>query len=362
MEKYDIHDSISVSVVPALLNFTTDKSSNLTDVNNKNILFRDIVLNFENRLPFFECKKKKKKHNKNKKHNIEGESQSTEIKNNIDIVTNNIEEESQSTETENNIDIEIINNIVENDLNAFKNDKKNESQLDIVSTEIMESTKSTKAINTIDTIETINTINTPDIIVQIVSPDVIEQKNNTSISTDPASMENNLTLAENNLSLMENNLTLAENNLSLAESVLDWPKLSLDDINISLKVVSDLPKSTKLRVKNNCHLAAEESYFPSLARYTDSQKRDKIISYIYHMCTETERQMNEIILNIRINQNREININNLKQLMYNLSTFLHRYDNMRSVYNSDSTSYTSLGNIRDKFNNIISALYQKIFS
>ncbi len=61
-----------------------------------------------------------------------------------------------------------------------------------------------------------------------------------------------------------------------------WPLLSVDDMNISFKVVGELPTGCKLKVVNDTHLAAEDSILGSLSRYNSGDGRKRIISFLDH--------------------------------------------------------------------------------
>ena len=130
---------------------------------------------------------------------------------------------------------------------------------------------------------------------------------------------------------------------------IQWPKLNIDHINISFKVVADLKEGAKLKIVDNTHLAEDNSYVASLARYSTGQGRDKIMSYLDHLLAETIRNIEAVLGEIRSGINVDNNVSVIEGMVCNMVIFLHRYENMRNVYKSDSSTHAKLGNIRNKF-------------
>lgn len=128
-----------------------------------------------------------------------------------------------------------------------------------------------------------------------------------------------------------------------------WPELTIDQINISLKVVADLKDGYKLRIVNDKHLAADNSYMVSLSRVVSGQGRDKIISFLNHLCNELIKNMNLIFQKIKDGVDVDNNVAILRDMEYNLIIFLHRYENMRYVYKTDDSAWTRLGITRNNY-------------
>lgn len=139
-----------------------------------------------------------------------------------------------------------------------------------------------------------------------------------------------------------------------------WPVLSVDNINTTFKVVADLPANTKLKVVGRIHLAAEDSYIPSFSRYQSEQGREIIISFLEHVFKETDRNLHDLLRQINNGESVDNNISVLSNMMYKLSIFLHRYDNMRNVYKNDSGVHARLGNIRDNFFTFYNNMFREL--
>ena len=138
-----------------------------------------------------------------------------------------------------------------------------------------------------------------------------------------------------------------------------WPILSLDLIGISFKVIGDLPPGTKLKVVNDNHLASDNSY-TSFTRKYYGQSRKKIISFIDHLFYESQRNIKNIIFEIRSGINVDTNISILQGLISKINVFLHRYEIMREVYRTDSSAFAQLGIIRDKFYTHLHTFYRDL--
>ena len=129
----------------------------------------------------------------------------------------------------------------------------------------------------------------------------------------------------------------------------NWPELSIDLIGTSFKVIADLPLGAKLKIVNNTHLAEDDSYLCSLSRYSTGQGRDKIISFLDHLFSESERRIWTVLEYIRIGKDVDKNVSVMRGIIGKMFVFLHRYDEMRKTYKNDSSAYARLGIIRDKY-------------
>lgn len=136
------------------------------------------------------------------------------------------------------------------------------------------------------------------------------------------------------------------------------PKLDIDMIGTSYKVIGDLPIGSKLKIVNNTHLAEDNSMLTSISRYSSGQGRDKIISFLDHLFNETARNIKEILEDIRNGNNVDTNVSVLTGIVGKIHIFLHRYENMRNVYKTDSSAFARLGIIRDKYYTFILTLYR----
>lgn len=136
--------------------------------------------------------------------------------------------------------------------------------------------------------------------------------------------------------------------------------LNIDDISVSLKVIGDLAPGRKLKIVNNTHLADDTSYVASVTRYNSGQGRNKIFAFLEHLYVELVRNVNTILVNIRANINIDHNVSMLRGIICKLAVFLHKYENMRSVYQLDSSMYARLGNNRDKFHVFLDNFFRDV--
>lgn len=150
---------------------------------------------------------------------------------------------------------------------------------------------------------------------------------------------------------------IIENNIN--ELDIGIIKLSLDDINTSLKVFGDLKNGYKLRVENK-HLAEDNSYISSLSRYAYGHNRDQLIIYLENLLVEIELNVDIILAEIRNKVNVEKNVCKLDNLIRNLSVFLHNYENMRELYKSDSVAYSKFGNNKYNFDTFLHSFFKNI--
>jgi hypothetical protein len=142
----------------------------------------------------------------------------------------------------------------------------------------------------------------------------------------------------------------------------DVQTLTLDDINTSLKVIGDLKEGSKLKIVNGKHLAEDNSYANAFSRYKTEQGRDRIIIFLENMYSEVNRNIAILLAEIRNKVNIDNNIYMLQGLIYKISVFLHNYEKMRSVYKSDSHTYSQLGLTRDKYFMFLNGFFRDIMT
>ena len=140
----------------------------------------------------------------------------------------------------------------------------------------------------------------------------------------------------------------------------EWPPLDVSDINTSFKVIGDLPSNTKLKIVNNRHIAAEDSYVSSISRYNAGQSREMVIDFIGHLFRETVRNVNKLLDEITSGINVDDNINSLEGVDFKLAVFLNRFETMRAVYKNDTGVFARLGNLRDDFLNFRKTFFRKV--
>jgi hypothetical protein len=145
-------------------------------------------------------------------------------------------------------------------------------------------------------------------------------------------------------------------------SIPDAQTLSLDDINTSLKVIGDLKEGSKLKIVNGKHLAEDNSYINAVSRFKTEQNRDRIIAFLENMYSEVNRNIKILLAEIREKINVDNNIYMLQGLIYKISVFLHNYEKMRSVYKSDSHTYSQLGLTRDKYFMFLNGFFREIMT
>ena len=150
--------------------------------------------------------------------------------------------------------------------------------------------------------------------------------------------------------------------ITASNQIQDAQTLTLDDINTSLKVIGDLKEGSKLKIVNGRHLAEDNSYINAVTRFKTEQNRDRIITFLENMYSEVNRNIKILLSEIRDKINVDNNIYMLQGLIYKISVFLHNYEKMRSVYKSDSHTYSQLGLTRDKYFMFLNGFFRDIMT
>ena len=82
--------------------------------------------------------------------------------------------------------------------------------------------------------------------------------------------------------------------------------------------------------------------------------------FLDHLFLETQRLVWKTLEDIRNNVDVDTNVSILQGLIGKIYVFLHRYENMRDVYQDDSSAKARLGIIRDKFFTFLNTFYRNM--
>jgi hypothetical protein len=141
-----------------------------------------------------------------------------------------------------------------------------------------------------------------------------------------------------------------------------WPKLSIDEIITSLKVVGNLNEPVKLKIIDDKYLAVDTSFsiLKPISRYFYDQGREKLIHFLDHLLTETKEIVENIYQNVRQGEDLNNNIFQLQNILGKLFVFMHKYETMRKIYEDDSSTHARLGVIRDNYYRFLNDIFRKI--
>ena len=140
------------------------------------------------------------------------------------------------------------------------------------------------------------------------------------------------------------------------------PVLTIDDINTSFKVVSDLSANIKLKVIDNKRLATDDSYVYIFRSVDNGQGREAIINFLELMEKETKQHINKLLAEVKKQINVSNNIATINNIMHNMAVFMHNYHKIKTVYQADSTSCARLDNIYQNYINLESGIFRDILN
>lgn len=147
----------------------------------------------------------------------------------------------------------------------------------------------------------------------------------------------------------------AENHVELINKTKEkeWNELTIDDINTSLKVITELQPGYKLKIINKSYLAPDNSYTYLCRSYWNGADRNTIINFLEYLFDQISLQINKLITNIKTDsKNNYKKIGTLNDMIHNLSTFIHNYNKIKYVYKSDTSCCSRLDNIYKKYINL----------
>ncbi|XWV26471.1 hypothetical protein QJ857_gp0598 [Tupanvirus soda lake] len=126
-----------------------------------------------------------------------------------------------------------------------------------------------------------------------------------------------------------------------------WKELTVDDINISLEVVSALKENTKMEVVNEKYLAADTRTW--YGRYAASDSRYRTLSFLKYLLTEIKKQCKLMTENLKEKNNVEESVSEFTKIISKISTFLEAYHYISDIYKDDTLIYSAFETVRQNY-------------
>lgn len=91
----------------------------------------------------------------------------------------------------------------------------------------------------------------------------------------------------------------------------DFNNLSYEDVQINLRLLSDLKEGEKLMVSKGRYIQVDQRYIQGLRRYITSDSRSRSLDFINHIICWSKKYCNDAVENINKNKDTQINMSNL---------------------------------------------------
>jgi hypothetical protein len=140
----------------------------------------------------------------------------------------------------------------------------------------------------------------------------------------------------------------------------DWKDLTLDEIIISLEVVSGLKENTKLEVVDDKYLAANNNN--GYMRYRTNNSRYRTLSFSKHLLQEIKRQCYVLNDNIKEGIDIDENIFKFSKLITKIATFMEAFHYVYDIYKNDTLIFSSFETVRSNYLNHYELLLRNLMT
>lgn len=128
-----------------------------------------------------------------------------------------------------------------------------------------------------------------------------------------------------------------------SESFCDnFASLSYMDVQINLRLLSDVKEGEKLMVIDGKCITVDQRYIQSFRRYWTADSRERTLRFINHLIDTAKQYCNNAVLKIKSEENRQINLEkliNIQSLLRSASTGLGR---MATTYAEDKRNLATI--------------------
>ncbi|MDR3598176.1 hypothetical protein, partial [Clostridium sp.] len=139
------------------------------------------------------------------------------------------------------------------------------------------------------------------------------------------------------------------------EQIKECNELSLNDINTSFRVVALMKKWDKLLVKEK-YLEIDRN----IIRWTEGVTRLDIINFLNHLLNESNRNIDNLLDNIKHNEDTNENIFTLETYVCNLIIFMDKFNIIEESYSIDSLTASKILTIKNGFEKHYSHIFDII--
>ena len=118
--------------------------------------------------------------------------------------------------------------------------------------------------------------------------------------------------------------------------------LTYIDIQINLRLLSDIKEGEKLIITNNKYLKVDQRYLQSIRRHFSTDSRERTLLFINHLLEHTKQLCTNIVTKITANEEKQINLEmliNIQSLLKSATTGLTR---IITTYSDDKHHHATI--------------------
>jgi hypothetical protein len=189
-------------------------------------------------------------------------------------------------------------------------------------------------------------------IIDYVNKMTEKTKKDTDIKNIINNNNNNMTTKQDKIEVSEKEergdikIDDDDNNIDIKKSQYEFCRLSFEDIQVNLRLLSDLKEGEKLMITENRYAVVDNRYINSLWRMISSDSRLKSFDFIIHVIQETQNYCNNTVNNINNNIETEKNMKKLVNLQSLLEQTIEGLTRLTETYSDDKLSRAKLRTIQ----------------
>ena len=130
----------------------------------------------------------------------------------------------------------------------------------------------------------------------------------------------------------------------------NYTPLSFEDIQVNLRLISDLKEGEKLMIKDNRYIIVDDRYGGALRRYISDDSRVKSLDFISNVISEVQKYCNEALMNIKNNNEKQNNLERLINIQSLLESTLNGLSRLTETYSNDKLSRAKIETIKKTIN------------
>lgn len=121
----------------------------------------------------------------------------------------------------------------------------------------------------------------------------------------------------------------------------EFTTLSYTDVQINLRLLSDLKEGEKIMVHNNC-MQIDQRYVQPIRRFFSSDSRDRTLQFIHHLINSTKKICNDTVDKVNHNVDKKINLEKLIRLQSLLKSASIGLGRMILTYKEDKLNLATI--------------------
>lgn len=126
--------------------------------------------------------------------------------------------------------------------------------------------------------------------------------------------------------------------------------LSFEDIQVNLRLISDLKEGEKLMIKDDRYIVVDDRYGSALRRYISNDSRVKSLDFISNVINEVQKYCDEALINIKNNNEKQNNLERLINIQSLLESTLNGLSRLTETYSNDKLSRAKIETIKKTIN------------